>query len=42
MELETVFTIAQVTWELTLVAIFTAILCTIWQVGTQQWKKRKK
>ena len=42
MQVETVFIAGQVAWELFLVACFTALFCTIYQVGTEHWEKRKK
>ena len=41
MQLETIFIAGQVAWELFLVTCFTALLCTIYQVGTEQWEKKK-
>jgi len=42
MQVETIFIAGQVAWELFLVTVFTALLCTIYQVGTEQWMKVKK
>jgi len=42
MSVDAVLIVGQIAWEILLIVILSAILATIWQVGTAQWKKINK
>ena len=42
MSVDAVLIVGQIAWEMLLIVIFSAILATVYQVGTEQWKKINK